>query len=422
MPGWEGSRPRARMSPASRPGEAPQEEDRVVAGVADEKQEGAVGAKLDRLRRRGPGGIGDHGRRRGGFRPLLVDDDQSFMEDARHREPLGFRHPGEVRRADFEQIDQTEGFEMAHRVEAVVEAEARQPEIDLDPLPPPAPGEERLGRELLLDCCESIWRFRQHHHHLELLSSVGDGEQLKTVEPGMVVAATPVHEGDLGRGAVGAVEGLRGGGGDVELLRPVSLEEDGTGQAQPCQFAHRTGRKERADPPLRARGHPGIDPLPLLLGPVLEIGLLKAGAKPLGKRRAEALVPGEAGLAPQGIGGGEGVGAVGSSVKPAEIAGGKEGFGVGREMEHRHELLERRPAGAGRRHRQGRMNGEGGEEQVFMVGAELAIEINGEPVRAGGHGVERVGPGGDWRRQSGASRPGDARGGRVRGGRGGSNV
>jgi hypothetical protein len=34
----------------SRPGEAPQEEDRVVAGVADEKQEGAIGPKLDRLR------------------------------------------------------------------------------------------------------------------------------------------------------------------------------------------------------------------------------------------------------------------------------------------------------------------------------------------------------------------------------------
>ena len=45
-----------------------------MAGVADEKQEGAIGAKLDRRRGTGPGGLGDHRRRRGRFRPLLVDE------------------------------------------------------------------------------------------------------------------------------------------------------------------------------------------------------------------------------------------------------------------------------------------------------------------------------------------------------------
>jgi hypothetical protein len=93
------------------------------------KRKGAVGAELDRLRGRGPGGIGDH---RGRFRPPHVDDDKRLVEDARHRESLGGRHPGEVGRAGVGEIGEPDPFELAHRSEAVVEAEARQPEIDVD--------------------------------------------------------------------------------------------------------------------------------------------------------------------------------------------------------------------------------------------------------------------------------------------------
>ena len=60
-----------------------------MAGVADEKQEGAIGAELDRLRRTGPGGLGDHRRRRGRFRPLLVDEKEP--EEADEGSSLGNR-------------------------------------------------------------------------------------------------------------------------------------------------------------------------------------------------------------------------------------------------------------------------------------------------------------------------------------------
>jgi hypothetical protein len=64
--------------------------------------------------------------------PPLVDDDKRLVEDARHRESLGGRHPGEVGRARAGEIGEPEPFELAHRSEAVVEAEARQSEIDVD--------------------------------------------------------------------------------------------------------------------------------------------------------------------------------------------------------------------------------------------------------------------------------------------------
>ena len=64
--------------------------------------------------------------------PPLVDDDKRLVEDARHRESLGGRHPGEFGRARAGEIGEPEPFELAHRSEAVVEAEARQPEIDVD--------------------------------------------------------------------------------------------------------------------------------------------------------------------------------------------------------------------------------------------------------------------------------------------------
>ena len=70
--------------------------------------------------------------------PPLVDDDKRLVEDARHRESLGGRHPGEVGRARAGEIGEPEPFELAHRSEAVVAAEARQPEIDVDTLRPPA--------------------------------------------------------------------------------------------------------------------------------------------------------------------------------------------------------------------------------------------------------------------------------------------